>query len=209
MLYLSRVALRLSFAILAFALFLASAGRAQEAHWGLQGDYFTGQVPSSIVEQIEDLIETPDIDGKLFDAGLVRFHQDGSPNFAFEYTSTRVTLDGSLQTSLVQQELRGSGTLRGVMATKFANFFSRPKVSFGLAFGGGVGKLEANYYRYTVPPGPSVIFDREEVDYVVPTFQAIAQVDVRPVRWVSLSPFYGMRNGVLGWGGAIRIHFTR
>ena len=197
--------MRFSLFLLCPAIIAAQTG----PHWGIQGDYFEGQVPSGIVEKFKDLIERPDIDSKSYNAGIVRFDGNGSPSWAIEFTKSQLTLEGRSVTGPVTQELRGDGTVRGVMATKYANFMSRKHFSFGLAFGGGIGKLEASYYRYQVPPGASVIFNRESVDYTVPTFQAIAQVDIRPVRWISVSPFYGMRNGALGVGGAVRIHFTR
>lgn len=178
-------------------------------HWGVQGDYFRGALPGFVVDQIGDLPEKPTIDAKGYQAGLVRFHAKGSPSWAVEFTRMDLTIEGGMNIGPVRQEVRGSGRLRGVSITKYANFFSARWISGGLAFGGGAGQLEASYYRYQVPPGPSVITDRDSVDRWVPTFQAFAQVDVRPVRWVSLSPFYGLRNGMLGGGGAIRIHFTR
>jgi hypothetical protein len=98
---------------------------------------------------------------------------------------------------------------RGAIYTKFLNFFSNRYVSGGLATGIGIGHVEASYIRYQVPPGPAVITGGDSTDRVVPLFQAVAQVDIRPVRWISLSPFYGLRNGTLGGGAAIRIHFTK
>lgn len=197
--------MRLSLLLLCPAILAAQGG----PHWGIQGDYFKGQVPDSIVERFEDLVEQPGIDARIYNAGLVRFDPNGSPSWAIEFTKSQITLEGRRVIGPTTQEIRGNGNIRGVMATRYLNFMSRRYFSFGLGFGGGIGKLEASYYRYQVPPGASVIIDRENVDYTVPTFQAIAQVDIRPVRWISLSPFYGMRNGALGGGGAVRIHFTR
>jgi len=179
------------------------------AHWGVQGDYFKGSVPSVIVEQIKDLPEVPDIDAKIYNAGLVRFHANGSPSWALEFTRTNMSLSGGLNTGPMRQELRGNADVRAAMITKYLNFYSNRYFSAGLAFGGGAGQVEAHYYRYQVPPGPSVFTDQDSVDRWVPVFQGLAQVDIRPVRWVSISPFYGMRNGSLGAGAALRIHFTR
>jgi hypothetical protein len=178
-------------------------------HWGVQGDYFTGAIPRAIVEKIEDLPEQPDIDAKSYNTGLVRFHANGSPSWALEFSRTQMTLAGGLATGPVRQELRANATMRGAMITKYLNFLSRRFISAGLAFGGGAAQLDASYYRYQVPPGPSVIIEQDTVQHAVPIFQAIAQVDIRPVRWISLSPSYGLRNGALGAGMAIRIHFTR
>jgi hypothetical protein len=179
------------------------------AHWGIQGDYFEGAVPSAIVEKFEDLPEQPDIDAKSYNTGLVRFHANGSPSWALEFSRTQMTLAGGLNTGPVRQELRANATLRGAMITKYLNFFSNRYFSGGLAFGAGAAQLDSSYYRYQTPPGPSVFTEQDTVQRAVPLSQALAQVDIRPVRWISLSPFYGIRNGALGAGGAIRIHFTR
>src|SRR5262245_6039108 len=119
-------------------------------HWGIQADYSVGVVPDFIVDQFNDLVEKPQIDAKTYNAGIVRFHGNGSPSWAIEFTKTQLNLEGSLQTGPVRQELRGNGWIRGAMATKYTNFFSNRYFSAGLAFGGGVGKLEANYYRFVV-----------------------------------------------------------
>jgi hypothetical protein len=179
------------------------------AHWGIQGDYFVGAVPRGIVERINDLPEQPDIDAQAYNTGLVRFHANGSPNWTVEFSQTRMTLSGGLTTGPFRQELRASAMVRGAMFTKYLNFFSNRHISAGLASGGGIAQVDASYYRYQVPPGPLLITDRDSIQRVVPIFQAVAQLDVRPVRWISLSPFYGLRNGALGAGGTIRIHFTR
>ncbi|MEP7352811.1 MAG: hypothetical protein ABI824_06235 [Acidobacteriota bacterium] len=209
---------RFSFSTLALAgLLISTHAIAQDSsHWGVQGSYFRGDIPGPLVDKLDSLVEKPDITSKDWDAGVVRFHKDGSPSWAVEYTKMQLSGQGSKslvdpvrQVVVGSQEIRGSGTIRGVMATKYVNFFSRKYFSGGLAFGGGVGKLEANYYRYQVPPGPIVITERKTYDYTIPTFQIVAQVDVRPVRWVSLSPFYGIRNGTIGMGGTVRIHITR
>lgn len=189
--------------------FCPLAAAQDQPHWGVQGDYFEGSVPRSLVEQIEDLPEIPDIDAKAYHAGLVRFRAGGAPSWVVEFSRTQMTLAGGRTIAGFRQEVRGNATVRGAMVTKYWNFFSARYVSGGLATGVGAAQLEASYYRYQAPPGPSVILDRESVDRIVPVFQALAQLDIRPVRWISLSPFYGLRNGALGAGGAIRIHFTR
>jgi hypothetical protein len=186
------------------------------AHWGIQGNYYRGDLPSIVVDKLSTLVEKPDITSKDWDAGVTRFHADGSPSWSVEYMKMQLSGQGSkslldpIRSVVIgSQEIRGSGTIRGVMATKYVNFFSRKYISAGLAFGGGVGKLDANYFRYQVPPGAGVITERKSYDYTIPTFQILAQVDIRPVRWVSLSPFYGLRNGTIGMGGSVRIHFVK
>jgi hypothetical protein len=197
--------------MLRFLFMLAVPLAAQtSSHWGVQGDYFQGSVPKAIVDRIKDLPERPDIDVKSRNVGLVRFHANGSPSWALEFSSSTMTAAGGVNVSTAfRQELRANATARGAMITKYLNFFSTRYVSAGLAFGGGAAQVDASYIRYVVPPGPSAIIDSETKQLAVPLFQTVAQVDIRPVRWISLSPFYGLRNGALGGGGAIRIHFTR
>jgi hypothetical protein len=196
------------------ALFLLSVPAAllaqDAAHWGVQTDYFKGAVPRGIVERIKDLPEQPDIDAKGYNTGLVRFHANGSPSWAIEFSRTQMTLNGGAVVNGTRQELRADATVRGAMITKYTNFFSNKYVSGGLAFGGGGARVDASYLRYQVSRlGSPVVAQAETTQLLVPVFQAIAQVDIRPVRWISISPFYGLRNGALGAGGAIRIHFTR
>jgi len=187
-----------------------------DAHWGIQGDYYAGTVPSQIVEHIKDLVEKPDIDAKSYNTGLVRFHADGSPNWAVEFTNTHLTIFGSRAFAsatviggIGAAEVHGSGNIRGAMASKYVTFFSRTHVSAGLELGGGVAQLEASYTHSYTGLNAAILAPVQNYSYTVPTFQALALVDIRPVRWVSLSPFYGVRNGTYGFGGALRIHFTR
>jgi hypothetical protein len=194
---------------LLLSLLLPPTAVAQDgAHWGIQGDYFTGEVPRGIVELFDDdLPEIPKIEGKGYSTGAVRFHANGSPNWSVEYTRTQFSMSGARTISGFTQQIIGNGDIRGGMVTKFWNFLNTRFVSAGIATGGGVAQTQVRYVRYQTPPG--VFYDATNKDWITPTFQALVQADVRPVRWVSLSPFYGMRNGVLGFGGAVRIHFTR
>lgn len=193
-----------------FLLFPALLMAQDSAHWGVQGDYFVGTVPEGLVEQIDDLPEVPTIDAKGYNAGIVRFKANGAPSWSIEFSRTQMNFFGGREVSGVRGEITGNALLRGGMVTKFWNFFSNRYVSAGIATGAGAAQAEGSYLRYAVTPGaPVIIGESDTFDRIVPIFQAVAQVDIRPVRWISLSPFYGMRNGALGGGGAIRIHFTR
>ncbi len=182
-------------------------GLAQDAHWGVQGDYFAGGIPTGIVELFNALPEVPTISGKGYTAGLVRFNPDGSPNWSVDYNRTQLSLNGSRTVGGFSQQITGNGDIRGGMITKYLNFLHTRFVSAGIATGGGIAQTQVRYVRYQTPPG--VFYDLTNKDWITPLFQAMLQADVRPIRWVSLSPFYGIRNGVLGFGGAVRIHFTR
>jgi hypothetical protein len=59
-----------------------------------------------------------------------------------------------------------------------------------------------------VTEGP-VFQETNTYNYDAPAFQILGEVDVRPIRQLSLSPYYGVRDGMLVLGGAVRIHFTR
>lgn len=197
---------------LLFAAFLAgpAVSTAQETpHWGVQGDYYWGKVPNFVIDRIDDFSERPTVNSNGYNLGAVRFKANGAPSWSVDFSRIRLDMSGQVDTSSGLQQVAGAGNMRGVMATKFVNFFSRRYFSGGLAFGGGVGTIEGHYIRYRMPPGPSIITDSDSIDRVVPMFQIVAQADVRPIRWLSVSPFYGIRNGTLGGGAALRIHFTK
>jgi len=43
-----------------------------------------------------------------------------------------------------------------------------------------------------------------------PCFRAyVLKVDVRPVKYISVGPYYGIRNGTLALGVALRIHAVK
>lgn len=181
---------------------------AQDAHWGVEADSFAGAVPKGIVKLLSELPEEPEIYAQAYNVGLTRFRSDGAPSWTVAFSRTRMRLEGELQTGPTRQVLRGNALVLGAMVTRYLNFFSRSRISGGLAFGGGIGQLDASYYRYMSPPGPSVIIEKDSTQRIVPVFQTVLQADIRPARWISLSPFYGLRNGALGAGVAVRIHFT-
>jgi hypothetical protein len=181
-----------------------------DPHWGVQGDYFKGEIPSSLIARIPELEnEQPEVKVKSMNFGLVRFHDNGSPSWTLDYTKADITLRGDREVNGTRYVLNADAMLRGAMVTKYINFFSTNHVSAGLATGGGAGQVEASYVRYEVSRQGVASPVVESRTLWVPAFQIMAQVDIRPVRWVSISPFYGIRDGGLGYGGAIRIHFTR
>jgi hypothetical protein len=180
-----------------------------DPHWGIQGHYFQGALPGVVVDQIHSLPEKPRIETTSWNAGVVRFHANGSPNWALEFTKMQLSLSGALTVNGATTRVEGSGILRGVQYARYLNFFSTKYISGGLGTGIGAVKTEASYTRFTQAPNGAVVTGGGTFDRWLPTFQTLAQVDVRPVRWISLSPYYGLRNGTLGFGGAIRLHFTR
>ena len=130
---------------------------------------------------------------------MIRFKANGPPSFSVQYHQ----MDGDVNANRLSQLASGTGTVRGGMASKHANFFSREKVSGGLIVGGGVGKGELDYTT-TFNGGFPV---RRHEERTIPLFEVLASVDIRPVKQISIGPYYGFRNGFLMGGAAGRFHF--
>jgi hypothetical protein len=188
--------------------FVIPTANAQDAtgHWGIQGDAAWMSVPKSIIDKIHALPEKPDITGATYGVGIVRFNKNGAPSYALQYSNLRVSIDGTEQQSQFQRHISGAGSMRGFMATKYLNFVTRKKVCGGLAFGGGVGELKAHYVRSFVSPSAISFGAAKQYEHVVPLFEILARLDFRPIRHVTVGPFYGIRNGTLAAGIAVRIH---
>jgi hypothetical protein len=191
-------------------LFVTQPANTQDltGHWGVQGDAAWVSVPKSIVEKIHALPEKPDVSGFNESVGLVRFNKKAAPSYAFQFSNLRASIEGT-QLSQFQRRITGAGTIRGFMATKYLNFVTRKRVSAGLAFGGGVGQLNAHYVRSTIVPNTVMFASLKQYQHIVPTFEMLARVDFQPERHLTVGPFYGIRNGTLAAGLALRIHFVR
>ena len=87
--------LRISLSLLPVLMGVQSLHAQDDPHWGVQGDYYVGQVPEQVVELLNDLVEKPAIDTKAYSAGIVRFHENGSPSWAVEFSKTQLTIEGS------------------------------------------------------------------------------------------------------------------
>jgi hypothetical protein len=196
---------------LTVVLFVIPRANAQDAtgHWGIQGDAARVNVPMSIVEQIHVLPEKPDISGIAYSAGVVRFNKKGAPSYALQYSNLRASIEGTQRQGQFQRHVSGSGTMRGFMATKYLNFFTTNHVSGGLALGGGVGQVKAHYVRSFVSPDGISFGAAKQYEQVVPLFEILARVDFRPIRHVTVGPFYGIHNGTLAAGVALRIHMVK
>ncbi len=184
------------------ALCAAPTAFAQNAHWGVQAEGSYGPLVGFIIDRFSDQLEGYKVqtgNASSFSTGLVRFHANGSPNFSVQYFQ----MNASANATRFPDRADGTGAVHGVMATKHFNFFSREKVSGGLIAGGGIGKGEVDY---TI--SHSGIFVRQEhEDHVAPLFELLASVDIRPVKQLSIGPYFGFRNGFLMGGAAVRVHF--
>jgi len=188
---------------------LVHAQGTTNGHWGVQGDVAKVNLPRFAVEKIDPLFEKPDISGTAFNVGLVRFHGNGAPSYALQFSKLNVDIGGALQTGPALREIAGSGTVRGFLATKYFNFVARKHISGGLAVGGGIGKLDASYTRHEVFQGVRRFVEANVYNRAIPLFEILGRVDVRPVRFFSVGPFYGIRNSTLALGVAVRIHATK
>jgi hypothetical protein len=191
-------------------MFAAVAAWAQDgAHWGVQGDGGYGVLPQFIVEEIHTLPEIPTIDGPMFQVGVVRFNNRGAPSFAFQYSQVSASIAGSISDPRGTASVTGDATVRGFMASKYLNFVTRERWSAGVALGGGVGKLDASYTRSVRSLTATIFSDMRSYEYTVPLFEILARVDFRVARNLTIGPFYGVRNGIVGGGGAVRVHFLK
>lgn len=199
----------LCFALTA-VLFVTHQADAQDltGHWGVQGDAAWVSVPKSIVEKIHALPEKPDISGIAESVGLVRFNKKGAPSYALQFSNLRASAEGTAQGQF-QRHITGTGSIRGFMATKYVNFVTRKRLSAGLAFGGGVGQLKAHYVRSFASPDTITFGAAKHYEHVIPMFEMLGRLDFRPVRHLTVGPFYGIRNGTLAAGLNLRIHFVR
>jgi hypothetical protein len=178
-------------------------------HWGIQGDVGHVSFPKFAIEKIDALPERPDVSGTTYSVGLVRFHASGAPSYALQFSKLDADFSGAQQLGSFRRELAGSGTVQGFMATKYVNVVARKHISGGFAFGGGIGRLKANYVRSTSLVGIPQSLEANSYDRVVPLFEILGQIDIRPIKYLSIGPFYGIRNGTLAAGAALRLHFVK
>jgi hypothetical protein len=179
------------------------------AHWGAQADGGFFYTPRFVVEQIHTLPEVPSIEGPSVQAGIVRFNGRGAPSYAFQYSQISADIEGSISDARGRASVSGDGTFRGFMATKYFNFVTRDRLSAGVALGGGVGRLDASYTRTVSSLTATVFSDRRRYEYTIPLFDIHGRVDFRVSRYVTVGPYYGIRNGMFGGGGCVRVHFLR
>jgi len=188
---------------------MATAWAQDGAHWGAQADGGYAFVPRFIVEEIHSLPEIPSIQGPSFQAGLVRFNDRGAPSYAFQYSQVSASLEGSLSDPRGRAGVNGDATMRGFMATKYLNFFTNDRIAAGVGLGGGVGKLEATYTRTVSSLTATIFSETLRYEYTVPLFEVHGRVDFRVSRYVTIGPYYGIRNGLVGGGGSLRVHFLK
>jgi hypothetical protein len=194
------------FAVLSFTSALAQNSK---AHWGIQGDIARVNIPTSVIEKINALPERPDVNGTSYGFGLVRFHGNGAPSYALQFSKLDADFSGAQQQGSFRRDIAGSGSVQGFMVTKYVNVVAKKHVSAGFAFGGGIGKLEASYVRSTSFAGIAPALETNSYDRIVPLFEILGRIDVRPIKYLSIGPYYGIRNGTLAAGAALRLHITK
>jgi hypothetical protein len=196
-------------AVIIAATLSAAAQDPSKGHWGVQGDLASVNVPQAIIKKIDALPEQPSISGQSFGVGIVRFHPSGAPSYALQYSRLYVTMQGSRQDTTTIRELTGAAAMRGFMATKYVNVITRRYASAGFAFGGGVGTGKAHYARHVQFQGNRFVVEANNYNRTIPLFEILGRIDLRPIRHVSIGPYYGIRNGALAFGVALRLHAIR
>ena len=72
-----------------------------------------------------------------------------------------------------------------------------------------MGEIKGHYLRSVISPTTLAFGNLKTYQHVAPLFEMLARVDFRPVRHLSLGPFYGLRNGTLAAGIAVRFHLVK
>src|SRR5713226_8087329 len=199
----------LSLITILVAAYPANCQNTNTAHWGLQADGAWTNIPRFIVDKISLLPERPVITGNTYQVGLVRFHANGAPSYALQYSQLAADLHGSVTQFGGQRQIRGTGNVRGFMATKYLNVVARKKLSGGFALGAGIGKGEASYTRTEIFQGVTSPIESKTYNRVVPLFEILGRVDLRPTKYLSIGPYYGIRDGMFAAGLSVRLHITK
>src|SRR5260370_30046742 len=124
--------------------------------------------------------------------GVVRFDASGAPSYALQFSRLTADLAGSRTNGLLSQQITGGGTVRGFMATKYVNVVAKKHVSGGFAFGGGIGKGEASYTRTQILQGVTSPIESKAYNRVIPLFEILGRVDLRPIKYLTIVPSYGI-----------------
>ena len=63
--------------------------------------------------------------------------------------------------------------------------------------------------RWAKAKGVSRLINSGTYNGPVPLFEILGRVDVRPMKYITVGPYYGIRNGTLAFGVALRLHLTK
>jgi hypothetical protein len=184
---------------------LAGDLESSTAYWGLEGGGGRLWLVPSIAKAVEDEYELQ-VSGNTYQAGLVRFHPNGAPNFSLSFM--RFDASGTaIEKRSNPSRYSGNAAVSGVMATKHVSVFARERGGFGFSFGGGIGPQFKASYKGVSGSGIAVekTYTLKEVP-VTPMFEVLVRADIRVHRYVSVAPFVGLRNGFMAGGGMVRFH---
>jgi hypothetical protein len=190
----------------------AWAGSSDEnPYWALQsgGGLLVGV--SSIANAAQDRFNV-DGSGPLFDVGLARMHENGSPSFSFAFTRMSINVNATgVAGEFSGYKYQGSGSLPGFLATKYFSFIRRNRVSAGIGLGGGVGPQLSGTYKVTEADG-TVLLDRKfslKQLSATPLFAITFRSDFRITKQLSIGPYAGIEDGLPVLGGMVRFGLTR
>lgn len=199
-----------SVSILVAAAAVAQANDAEslKAYWGFETGGAAVWVPGSLGNSIQNRYSAS-LSGASYNAGLVRFHGSGAPNFSLDFLGFSVNAKATdLKTTYQYQ---GSAHVTGFMASKHASFVTRKRYSFGMSFGAGVApQLQA---KYSQTSGPAALVQQKTYTLkelpVTPLFEVLFRGDIRVHRNLSIGPIAGLRSGLPVFGGVLRVHLPQ
>jgi hypothetical protein len=185
-------------------------GSEEAPYWAVQagGGFIAGISQLANAEQNRFKISGS---GPVFDVGIARMHEDGSPSFSIAFT--RLAFDGSAQgvvDEFAGNRYSGNTSLPGVLATKYFNFVHRRRFSMGLGLGAGIGPQLAVKYRTTYADGTTAVrkWSPKELS-VTPLFAVTYRADIRLSRHLSLGPFAGIEDALPVFGATVRLALPR
>jgi hypothetical protein len=185
-------------------------GSEETPYWAIQsgGGFIAGV--SQLANSLQNRFKVSG-SGPLFDVGITRMHQDGSPSFSVAFT--RLAFDGharGVADEFAGNTYSGSTSLPGVMATKYFNFMHRKRFSMGVGLGAGIGPQLTVHYRTTY--GGGEIRQRKwspnELP-VTPLFAVTYRADIRLNRYLTIGPFAGVQDALPVFGATLRLALVR
>jgi hypothetical protein len=186
----------------------ASAQERGSPHFGFEAGVAQAHLPNSIADTVQDRYRG-EVTGWTYALGLTHFHGNGAPSYSLQLLLLR--LDGKGY-DLAGSRYTANARLSGFLATKYANIISRSRGSIGFGYGAGVGPQFKATYRRTEPFQGVTLPERTytlKTLPVTPLFQIVLAGDIRLHRNLSFGPYVGLRNGLLVYGGMVRVRFVK
>lgn len=184
--------------------------RAQEAHWGTQGDVGTAMFRVSFASSFGTA--TVRVGGVALSVGMVRFDAENTPRFGINYSRIDFDFSASLDefTGSNKYGVQGNALIHGLVITKYIRIFKLGPVRIVGALGIGAGRFSFNYTLFQNADFEHPTEVRHIKEVWVPMLELLFYGDTNlPFfeRTVSAGPLWGFRNGMVVLGGTLRFHF--